>query len=148
MDDNYRLGAIAYIFDNQKRILIDNLVTYSDNEWNFPGGGRGDSETALENIYREIKEELSIDNEDLELIGRPEKPYQYDFPEPLIREDRLYKGQLKEQFIFKFKGNKSSLKADPKEIRAYKWVDVTDLIKYLIFPNQYNKTMEAIKDYL
>jgi non-canonical (house-cleaning) NTP pyrophosphatase len=148
----YRIGAIAYVFDEKNNILIDQLVDYSDEDWNFPGGGRNQNETALQTIYRELEEELNLHNNDLELIKQLARPIKYDFPMALLTTAHssasLFKGQIKAQFIFKFIGDIATIKLDPKELRHYRWVTVPELKKYLTFPNQYEISIDAIKDYI
>jgi len=148
----YRIGAIAYIFDENNNVLIDQLTDYAYEDWNFPGGGREPGESALDNIYRELSEELNIQKNQLDLIKQSEKPIKYDFPIDMLQAQHisalLYKGQIKAQYIFKFTGDKSSIKIDPVEIRRIQWVRVTELKKFLTFPNQYQISIGTIKDYV
>jgi putative (di)nucleoside polyphosphate hydrolase len=146
----YRKGVLGIIIDSDNNFLIVNLVTYNPNEWNFPGGGREKDETAENALCRELKEELNIDKEDLEILGMSKQPIKYDFPRAMIENNikhgRKYKGQIKEQFIVRFHGDK--IKIQEEEIVKYKWVSFGELQKYLIFKNQYETSKDAIEEFL
>ena len=35
----YRKKSIAIIFNDKNELLVDQLVSYGENDWNFSGGG-------------------------------------------------------------------------------------------------------------
>ncbi|MCA9381630.1 NUDIX domain-containing protein [Candidatus Dojkabacteria bacterium] len=145
---NYRKGIIAIIIDSQNNFLIVQLQSYSKNDWNFVGGGKEGIETPEQNLLRELKEELSIDQNDFNIIGISSTPLKYDFIEPIVRDDITYVGQEKDQFLVKFHGEKSKIKIQLEEIRDYKWVKFEQLSQYLNFPNQLEKAHAVIKELL
>ncbi len=152
MSKPYRLGAHAAIFDQEDNILLTQHQTYNNNEWNFPGGGREKGEDAIQNALREIKEELNLDPQDLQVLGVSAHPNVYNFPQSMVDEGRpiaqKYQGQHKDHVLLRFVGDKSSIQLDPREVRQAKWVPIKDLSTHLIFPNQFQSAQLVIEEYL
>lgn len=147
MSKIYRKGVFAIIINQENKFLLVQLNAYGDNEWNFVGGGREGDETSEENLYREIKEELGLDLTQFIMIGKSSHVYQYDFPEPILKDDGVtYDGQIKEQFVVRFIGKDSGIKIQEDEIRKYKWISVKDLQSHLVFNNQYERAMLVIQE--
>lgn len=148
----YRLGALAYIVDENKEILLVQLNNYKSTEWNFPGGGREAGETALQNITRELKEELNIDARNLNLIGQLPESLKYDFPADIRKDNdpvaRNYRGQIKDQFVFRCSSNiRDSIKVDPSEVKNIQWCKIGSLEPHLVFNNQLGLTLSALATY-
>lgn len=80
--------------------------------------------------------------------GKSKKVLKYDFPEPQIRKEGVFDGQLKKQFLLEYKYNsRNEIKIQEEEIKKFKWVKNTELEKFLIFPNQYAKTIELFAEF-
>ncbi|MBU1071545.1 hypothetical protein KKG65_04035 [Patescibacteria group bacterium] len=62
--------------------------------------------------------------------------------------DNYYRGQVKDQFLVRFTGNKKDIRILEDEIRDYKWVLFEELKDHLLFPNQYGDAVEVIKELL
>ncbi len=149
----YRTGALAFILDEQNNLFLVQLNDYAENEWNVPGGGRENNETALENVMREIREELSIDPSELALLGQAAAPLQYDFPKEMIDAGhamtKTFRGQSKLPFVFRCTdATKAKIVLDPGELKRSYWCKVKDFSNYLIFPNQASNYLAVIQDYL
>lgn len=144
----YRRKASAVVVNKQNKILLLQLQSYGENDWNIPGGGREVGETAEQNIKRELAEELGTDK--FEILEKSEIVNKYDFPDfviaRLIREKKqYYKGQRQTQFIVRFTGDDKDIKPQEKEIRKYKWVEYKDLQSFLRFPGQWENVERVIK---
>ena len=95
--------------------------------------------------YREIKEELGIGKQSLELLGFCKESLKIKFrTKKLIRNGVEYDGSERYFFGFKFIGEDSEIKLQEAEIRSYKWVSFDDLKDYLLFDNQLAETTEKI----
>lgn len=141
----YRKGVQALVIDSENNFLIVQLNAYKENEWNFIGGGREGNETIIENLNREVKEELSLDKDDFEIIGQNPVPLKYDFPPAKENEIRPFEGQIKEQFIIKLTCSKEKIKIQEEEIRVMKWVKFNELEAHLVFPGQFQNAKEFIE---
>jgi len=146
----YRLGVNVIIVDTEDHFLIIQKVGYADNEWNFIGGGREEGESLEQNMYREIEEELELKESDFELVGVSTHKITYDYPAELALRVNggKYRGQSYDQVVLRFMGDKGKIKYSEVEFRDHKWVEGSELVKYLVFPNQYDNHRVAIEEIL
>jgi len=146
----FRKGAITIVIDADNNFLIVQKNKYKDDEWVFLGGGREDDETLEQNIYRELEEEIGAEESEFEFVGVSTHKIEYDYPKDTVMKihNGKYRGQSYEQVILRFIGDKNKLVFTPNEFKKHKWVRGKDLQKYLIFPNQYENNIKAIKELL
>ena len=143
----FRKGVAALIINNKQEFLLVNLISFEDRYFAIPGGGSDLGESLEDTVYREIKEELGIEKESLELIGKSQNPLQFKFKEIKLSRDGVeYEGSEKYFFGFKFTGEDSEIKLQEDEVRSYKWVPFSELKNYLLFDNQLVDTEEKIKE--
>lgn len=143
----YRKGVAALIINNKQEFLLVNLLSFEEKYFAIPGGGSDQNESLEDTVYREIKEELGIDKELLELLGKSENPLQFKFKEIKLSRDGIeYEGSEKYFFGFKFLGSDKDIKLQENEVRSYKWVACQDLKDYLLFDNQLEDTKEKIEE--
>jgi len=143
----FRKGVSALIINDKNEFLLVNLVSFKTHFFAIPGGGLEGKETLEESVYREIKEELGIGKQSLELLGLSREPIQFKFKtKKLNRDDIEYDGSERYFFGFKFIGKDSEIKLQEGEIRTYKWVSYNDLKDYLLFDNQLTETKEKIHE--
>jgi 8-oxo-dGTP diphosphatase len=67
-NDTFRFGAHAIIFNPEGHVLLLKK-TYGDKGWSLPGGSVDPGETLHQALYRECREELGIEVEDVVLTG-------------------------------------------------------------------------------
>jgi len=141
----FRKGVSALIINGKNEFLIVNLESFKTHFFAIPGGGLEEKETLEEAAYREVKEELGIGKQSLELIGFCNEPIQFRFKtKKLNRNDIKYDGSERYFFGFKFTGGESEIKLQEGEVRFYKWVSYNNLKDYLLFDNQLAETKEKI----
>ena len=141
----YRKGISALIKNNKEEFLLVNLHSFEEKYFAIPGGGLDEGETLEDAVYREIKEELGIDKDKLKYIGESDEPLRFDFKViKLSRDGKEYKGSEKYVFGFEFLGNEIII--PDNEVRAYKWVSLEDLDKYLLFDGQLDETVDKINE--
>ncbi len=135
---SYRKKSSALIFNSDNKLLLVQPISYSETQWNVPGGGIEEGETSAEAVMRELLEELGTDL--FEILE--ESPIQniYDFPDDVLvrvmSDGRLHRGQHQTQFIVRFLGDDTDIQLQAEELRRHMWVDYHDLEAYLLFPNQ------------
>ena len=141
----FRKGVSALIINDKNEFLLVNLESFETRFFSIPGGGVEEKETLEDAAYREIKEELGIGKQSLELIGFCNEPLKIIFrTKKLIRNSIEYDGSERYFFGFKFIGEDGEIKLQESEVRSYKWVPYNDLKDYLLFDNQLAETTEKI----
>jgi len=146
----YRDKVSGVITNNNGKLLIVQLTTYGENQWNFPGGGIEDNEIEEQTIMRELKEELGT--EKFYIIGKSAHIEQYEWPPFVIikrlkAEKRTWRGQRVKYFLIEFIGKYNDIKPDPGEIRKIKWVEKEELGDYFLFPKQVELAKKTIKEF-
>lgn len=146
----YRQGVNAIVINKDNNFLLVQKNGWRDNEWTVLGGGKEENETPEENLFRELKEEIRANKEDLKIIGLSSHKIEYAYPMELSLKINggKYRGQSYRQFVLIFTGDKSKLVFCPKEFSNHKWVRADELRKYLVLPNQYENHKKAIDEIL
>lgn len=145
----YRDKVSGVVTNNNGKLLMVQLTTYGEDQWNFPGGGIEDNESEEKTILRELKEELGTDK--FKIVDKSKHIEKYDYPPFVIikrlkAEERTWRGQRVRYFLINFLGGDEDLKPDPGEIRRIKWVGKEELKNYFIFPNQLERAERVIGD--
>ncbi len=143
----YRKSAQAFVMSGD-RILVTQEIQWKDNEWGFPGGQIENTETAEQTILRELAEEFPRNT--FKILKQSQTPLVYDWPDELVEGDIKtkgwsFRGQMREQFLVELR-EPEIVEVIASEIKAYKWVLINELDKYLVFPNQLEKTRDALTE--
>jgi putative (di)nucleoside polyphosphate hydrolase len=98
------------------------------NAWQFPQGGIRENETPEQALYRELHEEVGLQEQHVEIVGVTHDWLHYHLPRQLIRHDRqpLCIGQKQRWFLLRLLGEDRDVCLDtcPKpEFDHWRWVD-------------------------
>lgn len=99
--------------------------------WSFLFGGKELNETYLETAYREIREEISFNEDDLKLMFKPIKT--------LIKDIRSGKRWYNHLFVFITDKNNIKLSY---ENSSYRWADPSDIFNEVNYKNVFSKRTE------
>jgi 8-oxo-dGTP pyrophosphatase MutT (NUDIX family) len=143
----YRQGVSVLILNDKQEILLVNLTSFEHYFFAIPGGGIDGEESLEDTVYREVKEELGIDKELLQMVGRAENSSRFNFKtSPRVMHGVEYVGQERHFFLVKFLGQDSDIKLAEDEVRKYVWSNYQDLDKYLLFEGQLEITQQMLKE--
>ncbi len=96
--------------------------------WQFPQGGMQSKESPEQAMYRELKEEVGLDESHVKIIGRTRDWLRYDLPEYMLRSKSRseFRGQKQIWFLLRFLGQESDIVlngGDNPEFDAWRWSD-------------------------
>ena len=102
----------------------------------MPQGGIDGGEEALHAAYRELSEETSITENDVELLAVSRGWFSYDLPKELVSKlwNGLYRGQKQKWFLMRFTGNDDdiNLNTEIPEFSCWRWSTRQQLIESIV----------------
>lgn len=131
-DKTFRKGVMC-IIHKQNQVLLIRKKDRPKDEWYFPAGGKKEHEIAEETFYREMKEELDIEPEDVE-IEVSEITHRYKWGEE-YRKKTGHIGQEQKVVFAKLKENAQVRINDEEELADFKFVEKEELKSILPFEN-------------
>lgn len=105
--------------------------------WQFPQGGIKRHESHITAMYRELREEVGLGPDDVEVVGSTEDWLHYKIPRHLIRwkSRPLCIGQKQHWYILRLKceDGRVCLNGDvTPEFEAWKWVDYWHPLRHVV----------------
>jgi putative (di)nucleoside polyphosphate hydrolase len=120
----YRDNVCAVIRAPDGKLLLGHRSGFpSDKGWQFPQGGINPKADLIEELKRELREEIG--NDRIKVIAVSPKTYMYDYPESILPQKKGFSGQRQRwvlcEFIDKDPLVKLDMEAEP-EFDGYRWV--------------------------
>lgn len=121
----YRYGVgIILVNDNRQVFFAKRIGMLA---WQFPQGGMQEAETPEETMYRELKEEIGLNPEDVQILATTRRWLKYRLPARLVRyyAKPLCIGQKQKWFLLRLvnQNAKVDLHAnDDPEFDSWAWV--------------------------
>jgi len=120
---------VGIILANQAGQLLWARRVGGHDTWQFPQGGIQIDEEPEEALYRELKEEIGLNPQDVDLLACTKGWLHYRLPERLIRErpdGRVCIGQKQKWFFLQMKISDQAVRFDcsdePPEFDYWRWV--------------------------
>jgi len=106
--------------------------------WQFPQGGVRRDETPEQALYRELKEEIGLEQCDVELIAATRNWLRYRLPRQYLRRnsDPPCIGQKQRWFLLRLIGAEQSVHFDSTtepEFESWRWVDYWTPVREVIY---------------
>jgi putative (di)nucleoside polyphosphate hydrolase len=102
--------------------------------WQFPQGGVNRGEPVEHALFRELKEEIGLDPEDVEVLGSTRGWLRYRLPRQYVR-DRCI-GQKQRWFLLRLTGAESKLHFDSTsqpEFDRWRWADYWTPVREVVY---------------
>lgn len=121
----YRFGVGIILLNQKRQVFFAKRVGMV--AWQFPQGGLQENETPEQAMYRELKEEIGLNPDDVEVVASTRRWLRYRLPAQLIRHyaKPLCIGQKQKWFLLKLANPEASFDLaannDP-EFDAWEWV--------------------------
>ena len=151
---DYRPNVGMMIINQKKEIFVGKRIDHPSNFWQMPQGGIDAQEIPSIAALREMKEEVGIKKDKVDLLTESKDWYYYSIPSDLAKTlwKGKYKGQRQKWFLYKFKGteNDINIHTEHPEFSDYKWVTKDFLVPNIVtFKKKiYEKLLLEFKDYL
>ena len=124
--DGYRPNVGIILLNQNNEVFWGKRVR--EHSWQFPQGGIDRGESPEVAMFQELEEEVGLQREHVQLIGRTREWLRYDVPEQWVRREWRghYRGQKQIWFLLRLIGKDSDINlrysAHP-EFDAWRWHD-------------------------
>jgi putative (di)nucleoside polyphosphate hydrolase len=119
--------------------------------WQFPQGGVRQDESAEQALYRELREEIGLESEDVEVLAATRNWLRYRLPRRYVRRRSmpLCIGQKQRWFLLRMLGGEERLRFDltaQPEFDSWRWVDYWSPVREVIYfkRNVYARALEEL----
>ena len=124
--DGFRPNVGIVVSNAKSQVLWARRVGGHD-AWQFPQGGIHDGESAEEALYRELYEEVGLEEKDVRILGRTKGWLRYRLPRRLRRHNSTpgFVGQKQKWFLLELTGDEANIDMNlgPKpEFDHWRWV--------------------------
>jgi|APHM01.1.fsa_nt_gi NUDIX domain. len=130
---NYRSGVLAVIYREDKFLLIRKNGRPED-EWYFAAGRKENAESSETTFYREMKEELSIEPDDLKNAQVTRITHLYTWGEEMKKKTG-FDGQAQKVVFAELKDGDRVRVNDEEEIDSFRFETAEELVSTLPFQN-------------
>ena len=127
LDKNgYRSNVAIILSDGKGRVLLAKRIGQAS--WQFPQGGIDSNEIPREALYRELNEEVGLDQSDVEVLQESRQWLKYRIPRNMQRKRTkpICVGQKQKWFFLKLLADESRIKldmTDSPEFDEWQWVN-------------------------
>ena len=119
--------------------------------WQFPQGGVRRDESAEQALYRELREEIGLESDDVEVLAATRNWLRYRLPRRYVRRRSkpLCIGQKQRWFLLRMLGSEERLRFDltsQPEFDSWRWVDYWSPVREVIYfkRNVYARALEEL----
>ena len=97
----YRFGVGIILMNDKRQIFFAKRVGML--AWQFPQGGMKENETPEQTMYRELKEEIGLNPDDVQILATSRRWLRYRLPSRLVRHyaQPLCVGQKQKWFLLR-----------------------------------------------
>lgn len=132
----YRLNVGIILINESGRVFWGKRQGHE--AWQFPQGGLAPGETPTEALFRELREEIGLDREDVMILGVTKRWLKYRLPKQYLRHGSkpLVIGQKQKWFLLKLISSEQKIRldlSDTPEFDSWRWVDYKEPSDLVIF---------------
>lgn len=134
--DGFRANVGIVLIRDDRQVFLGERV--GGKGWQFPQGGIRAQERPEDALYRELREEVGLEPEDVQLLARTERWLRYRLPRQYVRKnsDPLCIGQKQRWFLLRFRGSEDRVRFDltaEPEFSRWRWVDYWTPVREVIY---------------
>ena len=154
MPHHYRPAVGIIVINHEQKIFLAKRIDSEEYAWQMPQGGIDDGEDIRAAAFRELEEETSIKQDQLEYIAETKDWLFYDFPKEMQTTlwDGKYKGQKQKWFFMRFHADDQEicLDTDHPEFQEWQWVELHSIADHVVpFKKElYQQLIQYIENWL
>jgi putative (di)nucleoside polyphosphate hydrolase len=135
-EEGYRANVGIILADDAGKLLLGGRV--SNKGWQFPQGGVSRGEDLRAAMYRELREEIGLEKDDVEVLGVTQDWIRYRLPDKYVRRNStpVCIGQKQRWFMLRLIGPDDKLRFDlgeQAEFDRVRWVDYWRPVNEVIY---------------
>lgn len=134
-ENGYRLNVCIVLCNEANQVLIARRVD-GRNWWQFPQGGIQRGESALQAMYRELREEVGLKPHQVKVVARSPQWFRYRTGEIRRRAGGPVVGQKQRWFLLRFASLDHAIdldRANPDaEFNHWVWVDYWEPLQRIV----------------
>ena len=132
----YRLNVGIILVNDSGRVFWGKR--HGHDAWQFPQGGLASGETPTDALFRELREEIGLDKEDVEVMAVTKRWLKYRLPKQYLRHGciPLVIGQKQKWFLLKLISPEQKIRldlSDSPEFDSWRWIDYHEPQETVIF---------------
>lgn len=131
----YRFGVGIILVNDKRQVFIAKRIGMP--AWQFPQGGMKEDETPEQTMYRELKEEIGLNPEDVEVLATTRRWLRYRLPSRLVRHyaKPVCIGQKQKWFLLRLTNQDAKIdlhQNDDPEFDSWQWVSYWYPLKHVV----------------
>jgi putative (di)nucleoside polyphosphate hydrolase len=126
-DAFFRAGVGAVVFDETRHILLLQRMGAVDRKWQLPQGGINFGEMPEDALFRELKEEINLERDNLKLVTHTREWLTYELP-PASRNMKVGWGQVQRWYLCRLLTSRSAVRPDQVEFSSAEWVKASEVV--------------------
>lgn len=132
----YRLNVGIILVNESNRVFWGKRQGHD--AWQFPQGGLSISESAEDAMFRELREEIGLERQDVEVLGVTKRWLRYKLPKQYLRHGTipLVIGQKQKWFLLRLVASEQKIRldlSDSPEFDSWRWIDYNEPQEQVIF---------------
>jgi putative (di)nucleoside polyphosphate hydrolase len=132
----YRSGVGIMLINSKKEIFVGKRIDNNSDAWQMPQGGIDAGEDEDLAMFRELKEETGIGEENIKIIKKSNGHHYYNLPYKLQKKfwGGKYLGQKQRWYLAEFFGDESTInvKTENPEFSNWKWISDKEIINAIV----------------
>lgn len=131
----YRSGVGIILINDKRQVFFAKRIGML--AWQFPQGGMKEEETPEQTMYRELKEEIGLNPEDVQILATSRRWLRYRLPTRLVRHyaKPLCIGQKQKWFLLRLVSAETQIDLQANgspEFDAWAWVSYWQPLKQVV----------------
>jgi putative (di)nucleoside polyphosphate hydrolase len=127
----FRAGVGAVII-NDKGLVLALARSDLPNAWQMPQGGLKESESPVQALFREVREETGIPRKHLEVLDAYPEPLAYELPQK-VWSSKTGRGQVGYWFLLRLRGSDQLIDLrNSAEFTAWEWLPFDILLARIV----------------